>query len=54
MVREHETGDAVRFLDVGRLLGEGDLDRGGAPGDEGGEVAFADSEEGLVDLWGVR
>jgi hypothetical protein len=26
------------------------LDAGGTPGDEGGEVAFADAEEGFVDL----
>ena len=37
-------------MEIGRCACEGDLDAGGAPRDEGGEVAFADAEEGFVDL----
>ena len=37
-------------LHVGRAARERDLDRGGPPGDEVGELALADAEEGLVDL----
>ena len=36
--------------DVRRLAGQGDLNRSWAPGDEGGELALTDAEEGLVDL----
>src|ERR1700744_6211711 len=52
MVRKHQTGNAVRRGNVGRLARERHLDRGRAPGDEGGELALADAEEGFVDLEG--
>ena len=35
---------------VGGCAGQGYLDGGRAPGDEGCEAAFADAEEGFVDL----
>ena len=35
---------------VGGCAGQSDLDGGWAPGDEGCEAAFADAEEGFVDL----
>ena len=50
MIGEHETRNAVRGRDVGGFTGKGDLDGGRTPRDEGGEAAFADAEEGFVDL----
>lgn len=56
MVREHETRDAGRRVgrvgreEVGGGAGECDLNAGGSPGDEGREAAFADAEEGFVNL----
>lgn len=35
---------------VGGCAGQGYLDGGRAPGDEGCKAAFADAEEGFVDL----
>lgn len=50
MVREHEPGYAVRVGQVGRLLGESDLDGSWTPGDELGEVTLADAEERFMYL----
>jgi hypothetical protein len=52
MITEHQPGDTMGRLDVGRFAGEGDLDGGWAPGDEVDEMAFAYSQEGFVDLLG--
>jgi len=56
VICQHEPGDAgwgpggEGRGEVGGCAGQGDLDGGRAPGDEVGEVAFADAEEGFVDL----
>ena len=50
VVGQHEAGDAVRVGEVGRFLRQSDLDGRRTPGDELCEVAFADAEEGFVDL----
>lgn len=51
VVGQHETGDAMRVSEIGGLLRESYLDRGRAPRDEFCKVAFADAEEGFVDLF---
>lgn len=52
VVGQHQAADLGRVggCCVGRGAGQGDLDGGWAPGDELGEAAFADAEEGFVDL----
>ena len=40
----------MRVGEVRGFFGQGNLDGGWAPGDEGCEAAFADAEEGFVDL----
>lgn len=50
MIGKHEARNAVSVGEIGGFLREGDLNGGGAPGDEGCQAAFADAEEGFVDL----
>ena len=50
MVGEHEAGDTMWARHVGGPPAERHLDRGGAPGNEGAELALADSLERLVHL----
>lgn len=50
VVREHEAAHAVVRGHVRRAARERDLDRGGPPRDEVGELALADAEQRLVDV----
>ena len=50
MICEHEPAHTVRGANVRRLARERDLDRGGPPRDEVGELALADAERRLVDV----
>mmetsp|Transcript_6375 Transcript_6375/g.15510 ORF Transcript_6375/g.15510 Transcript_6375/m.15510 type:complete len:204 (-) Transcript_6375:430-1041(-) len=54
VVREHQAAHPVLRLDVGRLLAQRDLDAGGPPLDEVGQLALPDPLQRLVHLSGVH
>ena len=43
MIRQHHSADFMRRGDIWTLLGEGDLDRGGAPRDEVRKLSLTDT-----------
>ena len=53
MITQHQPADAMRRLDIRRLLGERDLDRRRAPGDELSESALPNPQQALVHVRGV-
>ena len=55
VVCQHQTRDArsMRAGGVWGCAGQGDLDGGRAPGDEGCEAALTDAKKRFVDLFGV-